>query len=51
MKGLKDRDVQAYLEYMVDVAVLLGADKTAAKIQMTEALMFEIELAKILLPR
>ena len=27
MKGLDDPDVQAYQEYMQDVALLLGADK------------------------
>ena len=43
--------MQSYLEYMMDVALLLGADPNNVKDQMEETLKFEIELAKISLPR
>ena len=51
MKGLKDPDVQAYQEYMQDVALLLGADKDTVINDIKETIKFEIELAKISLPR
>jgi len=51
MKGLEDPDVQAYQEYMQDVALLLGADKDTVINDIKENIKFEIELAKISLPR
>jgi len=51
MKGLDDPDVQAYQEYMQDVALLLGADKDTVINDIKETIKFEIELAKISLPR
>lgn len=51
MKGLEDPDVQAYQEYMQDVALLLGADKDTVINDIKETIKFEIELAKISLPR
>ena len=36
---------------MLDIATLLGADKTEAEIQMLETLEFEMKLAAISLPR
>ena len=51
MKGLDDPDVQAYQEYMQDVALLLGADKDTVIGDIKETIKFEIELAKISLPR
>jgi len=51
MKGLEDPDVQAYQEYMQDVALLLGADKDTVVNDIKETIKFEIELAKISLPR
>jgi predicted metalloendopeptidase len=45
IKGFEDKDVQHYYKYMVDTAVLFGADPEAAKKEMKEALLFEIELA------
>ena len=51
MKGLEDPDVQAYQEYMQDVALLLGADKDTVIDDIKETIKFEIELAKISLPR
>ncbi len=43
--------MQAYFEYMMDVAVLLGANPAAAEKEMTEVLLFEIAIANISLPR
>jgi hypothetical protein len=43
--------LQAYFEYMMDVAVLLGANPAAAEKEMTEVLLFEIAIANISLPR
>ena len=62
MKGEMDMDAsarplklnmytQAYLAYMTDVAVLLGADKKEAEKQMREVLEFEIKLLNITMSR
>ena len=45
MNGLEDHDVSSYYNYMVSVAVLLGADKETATRELKESLLFEIELA------
>lgn len=45
IKGLSDKDVQAYLDFQIDLAVLLGADEDRARIEQTEAVQFEIDLA------
>lgn len=37
----------AYNKYMVDVAVVLGANRTQAEVELRAALEFEIELAKV----
>ena len=37
----------AYLKYMVNVACLLGANETLARLDMAEVLAFEVELAKV----
>merc|ERR1719472_289966 len=50
-KGLSDRTVSAYYKYMVNVAVLLGADKSVATSELRESLEFEIELARASMPR
>lgn len=47
MKGLDDPIVKGYHEYMVDVAVILGADRTTATEQLYESLLFEIALANV----
>ena len=47
---LKDRDsdyVQAYLKYMVNVAVLLGATREFATSEMNAVLEFEIQMANV----
>ena len=45
IKGFEDKDVQHYYQYMVDSAVLFGADLDNAKKEMKESLIFEIYLA------
>ena len=51
VKGLEDNDVKAYLKYMVDIAVFLGASERTASDEMMDALSLEIEVAKITLPQ
>ena len=51
VEGPEDKGVKAYLKYMVDIAVLLGATEESAKQDMKEALDLEIEVAKITLSR
>ena len=46
-EGLSNERVQAYLSYMVDVAVILGAEKIQAEKELSEAVKFEIEMAKV----
>ena len=43
--------MQAYLEYMIDVATFLGADPARAAKEMREILEFEMKLANFSLPR
>lgn len=49
-KGFEDKIVRAYYDYMVDIAVILGANKTTAKTELRESLDFEMKLANISLP-
>ena len=67
VKGLEDRTVAAYYKYMVNVAVLLGAERfffslsnqlsscfsfrSVAEREMKESIEFEIELAHASTPR
>jgi len=50
IKGFGDDDVQAYYNYMVEMAVLLGASPEKAKQEMNESLHLEIALANMMLP-
>ncbi|XP_011149286.1 neprilysin-2 isoform X2 [Harpegnathos saltator] len=50
IKGLDEKIVQEYYKYMVDIAVILGADPQRAKTELKESLEFEIKLANISLP-
>ncbi|EDW13650.2 neprilysin-2 isoform X3 [Drosophila mojavensis] len=50
VKGMNETLVQAYYDYMVDIAVLFGADKAQAKEQLLQSLEFEMALANISLP-
>ena len=47
LKGLNDSDVQAYLEYQVSLAELLGADRDSARNQLTDSLRFEMAIANV----
>jgi len=51
VRGVEDKNVQAYFTFMKDVAILLGADKDEAEDQMKKVLEFEIQVANISLPR
>lgn len=46
-KGLSDRIVKAYYEYMVDVAVIYGAERSRAERELLDSLNFEIALANV----
>ncbi|XP_044751900.1 neprilysin-2-like [Coccinella septempunctata] len=47
-KGMNETLVRAYYEYLVDIAILYGADKNQAVKDMKQYLEFRIELAKIM---
>ncbi|XP_059218296.1 neprilysin-2 isoform X2 [Stomoxys calcitrans] len=47
IKGFNETLVKAYYEYMVDMAVLFGADKDRATKELAESLQFEMNLANI----
>ncbi|XP_011705804.1 PREDICTED: phosphate-regulating neutral endopeptidase-like, partial [Wasmannia auropunctata] len=47
INGLDDKFVQAYYDYMVDIAVILGAKLSQARTELKESLKFEIKLANI----
>lgn len=47
IKGLDDKIVKAYYDYMVDIAVLFGADRKVAESELKESLKFEIKLANV----
>ena len=46
-KGLDEPEVKAYFQYMVDAAVLLGAEETQAKVELEKVRDFEMRLANI----
>ena len=50
IKGFEDKDVLAYYQYMIDAAVLLGANETNAIKQLKRSLMFEMALANLSTP-
>jgi len=49
--GFQDTEVQHYYKYMVDSAVLLGAESELALNELKESLLFEIKLANITIPK
>ena len=51
IKGADDKDVKAYLQYMVDSAVFLGANREVALTEMKDALDLELKIAEMTLPR
>ncbi|XP_049822741.1 neprilysin-2 isoform X3 [Aethina tumida] len=50
IKGFNEKLVKAYYDYMVDIAVIFGADREKAKTELRESLEFEMKLANISLP-
>ncbi|XP_060860193.1 neprilysin-2-like [Metopolophium dirhodum] len=50
VKGTNYLVVDEYYKYMVDIAVLFGADRQRATEELKESLEFEVELAKISMP-
>ena len=50
IKGSQDKEVEAYYQFMVNMAVLLGAERERAEEEMKEALEFELKLAEFSLP-
>lgn len=47
-KGLDDEINKAYYKYMVNVAVLLGADRDKANEEMLDVLKFEMKLGNVI---
>lgn len=47
VKGIDEKAVKAYYNFMVDNAVIFGADKTRAEKEMRDALEFEMKLANV----
>ena len=47
LRGTNDSVVQAYLEYMIDMAVIFGADRDRAEKEMLDVLAFEMKLANV----
>lgn len=48
VKGIEDTNVKAYYDFMVDAAVIFGANKSIAERELLDSLKFEIELAKVI---
>ena len=46
-KGLSHKLVSAYYSYMVDIAVLFGADRDRATSELMDSLNFEMKLANV----
>lgn len=44
---MEDKIVKAYYEYMVDIAVIYGAERDRAERELLESLEFEIALANV----
>ncbi|PSN53889.1 Membrane metallo-endopeptidase-like 1 [Blattella germanica] len=49
-KGFGEKIVDAYYSYLVDIAVILGADRARAEKEIKESVEFEMKLANISLP-
>lgn len=47
VRGIEDTNVKAYYDFMVDAAVIFGANKSDAERELLDSLKFEIELAKV----
>ena len=51
MAGFDSEEVKAYYNFMINMAVLLGADRDAAEHEMGAALTLELKLAEFALPK
>lgn len=47
VKGFDDANVQAYYNYQVDTAVIFGAERFTAELEMKDILTFEMQLAEV----
>ena len=47
-KGFRNGVVAAYYSYMIDVAILLGADSSRAVLELKDAVAFEMQLAQVI---
>lgn len=47
VKGIEDTNVKAYYDFMVNAAVIFGANRSIAEQELLDSLKFEIELAKV----
>ena len=47
VKGMDEKIVVAYYKYMVDIAVLFGADRDRATKELKDSLDFEMSLANV----
>lgn len=47
IKGFDDKLVRAYYDYMIDIAVLFGADKNRAIRELKQVVEFEMQLANV----
>ena len=47
VKGISNELVQEYFSFMIDLAVILGANQNQAEKELSEVLRFEIEMAKV----
>lgn len=47
VKGVENEGVKAYLNFMIENAVLFGGNRTIAEEELKDALEFEIKLAEV----
>ncbi|XP_051172592.1 neprilysin-2-like isoform X2 [Leptopilina boulardi] len=46
-QGLNDSTIEAYYNYMVDIAIIFGADETKARDELKRSVLFEMNLVNI----
>lgn len=47
LEGLNNTAVKAYYKFMVEMAMILGADKKIAEEELLKSLLFELELIQV----
>lgn len=47
IQGIENKYVQAYVDFMVDNAVIFGANRTKAREELLQSLEFETKLANV----